>query len=78
MIEVEKEEVIKDWIEELRSNWKPRIKKETGYGYHGSSKGEKEEYTYYFDEYRYNWTVESIAFQGYVFKHINELIKDKH
>ena len=67
---------IHSFIAELKSKWNPETETKTGYGYHGSSKGDEIEYTLYFDEYRCEWTTKDIAFQGYVFKHINEFIKN--
>jgi hypothetical protein len=63
------------WIGEIKENWKPKTKTETGYGYHGSSKGDEIEYTLYFDEYRCEWGSEDRAFQGFIFKTIDKTIK---
>jgi len=67
---------IEDYIKDLKTTWEPKTKTQTGYGYHGSSKGDKKEYILYFDEYRSEWTTKDIAFQGYVFKHIDIFIKN--
>jgi hypothetical protein len=67
--------MIKYLIEILKSEWKPITEIKNGYGYHGSSKDEEIEYTLYFDEYRCEWTTKDRAFQGFVFKYINEFIK---
>ena len=66
--------VMHNFITELKSKWNPKTETKTGYGYHGSSKGDEIEYTVYFDEYRSEWTTKDRAFQGYVFKQINDFI----
>jgi len=66
--------IMLNFIMELKSKWNPKTKTKTGYGYHGSSKGDEIEYTLYFDEYRCEWTDINTAFQGYVFKNINKFI----
>jgi hypothetical protein len=68
--------VMHSFIAELKSKWNPKTETKTGYGYHGSSKGDEIEYTLYFDEYRCEWTTKDRAFQGYVFKHINKFIQN--
>jgi hypothetical protein len=67
--------VISLFIGELKENWKPKTKTKTGYGYHGSRKGDKIEYTLYFDEYRGEWTTKKRAFQGLVFKYVDKFLK---
>lgn len=67
-------DIIVDFLLDLKYEWKPKTKKETGYGYHGSSKGDEIEYTLYFDEYNSNWTTKDMAFRGFVFKKISQLI----
>ena len=69
------EKTIVDWISDLKLNWKPEKKTESGYGYHGSSKGDYIEYELYFDEFRCEWTDKDRAFQGYVFKNITSILK---
>ena len=63
-------------IKKLRSTWNPKTKIENGYGYHGSSKGSETEYTLYFDEYRCEWGSKDRAFQGLVFKYVDDTIKE--
>ena len=72
----DKTAVMHSFIGELKSKWNPETETKTGYGYHGSRKGDEIEYTLYFDEYRCEWTTKDRAFQGYVFKHINEFIQN--
>jgi hypothetical protein len=36
--------VMPRFLAELKANWKPETKTETGYGYHGSSKGDEIEW----------------------------------
>lgn len=67
--------VMPRFLAELKENWKPETKTETGYGYHGSSKGDENEYTLYFDSYRCEWTTKDRAFQGLVFQEINKFLK---
>lgn len=62
------------FIAELKSRWVPNTKTESGYGYHGSNKGDEIEYTLYFDEFRCEWTTKDIAFEGYVFKEIKKYL----
>ncbi len=62
-------------IAELKSKWIPETRQQTGYGVHGSRKGDEWEYTEYFDVFRCEWTNKDRAFQGYVFKYINSFIK---
>lgn len=66
---------IKNFISKLRDNWKPKKETKTGYGYHGSKKGDEIKYTVYFDEYRTEWTTEDRAFEGLVFKEISNLLR---
>lgn len=63
------------FISELKENWKPETKTKDGYCYHGSSKGDKIEYTMYFDEYRCEWATKDKAFQGWVFKNVDKFLK---
>jgi hypothetical protein len=67
--------VMSRFIDELKQNWKPKTETKTGYGYHGSSKGDKIEYTMYFDEYRCEWTTKDRAFQGLIFKNVDRFLK---
>ena len=67
--------VMPRFLSDLKANWKPRTETKTGYGYHGSSKGDEIEYTMYFDEYRCEWTTKDRAFQGLVFKEIDKFLK---
>ena len=67
--------VMSRFISELKQNWKPKTKTKTGCGYHGSSKGDKREYTTYFDEYRCEWTSKDRAFQGLVFKNVDRFLR---
>ena len=67
--------VMPRFLADLKANWKPKTETKTGYGYHGSSKGDKIEYTMYFDEYRCEWTTKDRAFQGLVFKEIDKFLK---
>jgi len=69
-----KELTINELITNLKKDWKPKTEVKTGYGYHGSIKGDEIEYTMYFDEFRYEWTTKDRAFQGLMFKHINEFL----
>jgi len=62
-------------IDELRGSWKPKKETRTGYGYHGSSKGDEIEYTVFLNEYSYKWTTEDAAFKGYVHEYIDKFIK---
>jgi len=56
-------------LSDLKNNWKPKIKKESGFGYHGSTKGDKIEFEMYFDEYHSEWTsFKDKAFKGFVLK----------
>jgi len=68
-------DVMPHFLSELKANWKPKTETKTGYGYHGSSKGEEIEYTLYFDSYRCEWTTEDRAFQGLVFQEISKFLK---
>jgi len=68
-------DVMPRFLADLKANWKPKTKTETGYGYHGSRKDDKIEYTMYFDEYRCEWTTKDRAFQGLVFKEIDKFLK---
>jgi hypothetical protein len=68
--------VIPRLLLELKKEWEPKTKTKIGYGYHGSSKGDKIEYVVYFDDYKNNWTTKSIAFEGFVFKRISEFLND--
>jgi len=63
------------YIYNTKEEWNPKTQKSSGYGYHGSSKGDKIEFTEYFDEYRIEWTNKDRAFQGFLFKKINELYR---
>jgi len=65
---------IADFISTLKSKWEPKTKQEVGYGYHGSSKGDKIEWTSYYDEFRAEWTDKNRAFQGFVFDHIKKFL----
>lgn len=68
-------DIIKREIAQLKKGWKPKTETKIGYGYHGSSKGDKLEYVMYFDEYRCEWTTKDIAFQGFVFENVDKLLK---
>ena len=68
-------DVMPRFLSDLKENWKPKIESKTGYGYHGSSKGDEIEYTMYFDEYRCEWTTKDRAFQGLVFKEVDKFLK---
>jgi hypothetical protein len=63
------------FIKDLADNWIPKTETKTGYGYHGSRKGDKIPYTMYFDEYRCEWTGKDRAFQGHVFSEIDSYIR---
>jgi hypothetical protein len=67
--------VMPRFLAELKANWKPKTETKTGYGYHGSSKGDEIEYTLYFDSYRCEWTTKDRAFQGLVFQEIDKFLK---
>jgi hypothetical protein len=67
--------VMPRFLAELEANWKPKTETKTGYGYHGSSKGDEIEYTLYFDSYRCEWTTKNRAFQGLVFQEIDKFLK---
>ena len=60
--------VMPRFLSELKENWKPKTETKTGYGYHGSSKGDEIEYTLYFDSYRCEWTTKDRAFKDLFFK----------
>lgn len=60
-----------DFIQSLKQNWLPETKPATGHNNHG----EAITYTLYFDVFRCEWTSRKRAFQGYVFKHVNEMIQ---
>ncbi len=68
-------DIMPRFLSELKENWKPKTETKTGYGYHGSSKGDEIEYTMYFDEYRCEWTTKDRAFQGLVFKEVDKFLK---
>jgi len=67
-------------IEEFISGMLPEIKlkekKESGCGYHGSSKDEIRSYTLYWDEYTLNWTTRELAIKGYIFSRISGVINN--
>lgn len=69
------ENIIPALLEDLKESWEPKTKTEIGYGYHGSRKGDKIEYTMYFDEFRCEWTTKDSAFQGFVFEQIDKYLK---
>lgn len=66
---------IQKLVEELRSEWKPKIQISEFEIYHGSQKGEVKSITLYWDEYKSVWTSKEAAFRGYVFNAIKEFIK---
>lgn len=71
-------EAIKEWIEEKRKSWIPETKKEDGYGYHGSNKGEYLEYELYYDVKDYEWvTDKETAFMGFIYKELDKIIKQQ-
>jgi hypothetical protein len=74
---VPNELTINDLITNLKKNWVPKTKVKTGYGYHGSSKGDEVEYTMYFDEFRQEWTTKDRAFQGLVFGYIDNCLNSR-
>tara|TARA_R110000772_G_scaffold62549_2_gene140561 strand:+ start:7465 stop:7710 length:246 start_codon:yes stop_codon:yes gene_type:complete len=68
-------------INDILKDVKLEEKHEHGYGYHGSSKGDRIDYTTYYDKHRYEWTTDkNRALQGVIFDKltpiINEIIKD--
>ena len=68
------DDVMPQFLAELEANWKPETKTSGGYGYHGSSKGDYEEYPACFDVYRCEWTTKNAAFQGLVFQEIDRFL----
>ena len=50
---------IQNYVAFLRDKWKPQTMQ---------FKHNSETITYYWDEYNHNWTIEEMAFKGYVFK----------
>lgn len=55
--------------------------KRSGYGYHGSIKGDEIHYTVYYNEYKHEYTDKDSAIRGYIFSKlspiIDEVIKNK-
>ena len=64
------ENVIKSMIDGVQF----KTREESGYGYHGSSKGEKITYTTYFDVHRCEWTTKERATEGYVLNKLRPII----
>jgi|VirMetMinimDraft_7_1064189.scaffolds.fasta_scaffold67100_2 hypothetical protein len=68
-------------ITELLKDIRLDERSEHGYGYHGSIKGDRIDYTLYYDKYRCQWTTDkNRALQGVIFDKlvpiINEIIEE--
>lgn len=68
---------ISQYIDLLRSKWRPQTKTIVGTIPHGSKKGDEVINVVYYDEYNHTWTTEDIAFKGYVFNQITKIINKK-
>jgi len=64
-------------ISEILKDVRLEEKYEHGYGYHGSSKGDRFDYTLYYDKYRYEWTTnKNTALQGIIFDKLKPIINE--
>lgn len=68
--------MLSDYVAEMKSDWKPKSKIFTGHHRHGSKSGDEEKVELFYDEYRHEWTTRDIAFKGYVFKKISDLLNN--
>lgn len=67
--------LLENTIKSLVSGVKLKSRTESGWGYHGSSKGEQITYTTYFDVHRCEWTTKDRALEGYVLSKLSPIIK---
>lgn len=63
-----------EYVDKVKKVWKPKTKQFTGMHYHGSKSGDEETVTLYFDEYSLEWTTEEMAFRGYLFNKVKEVL----
>lgn len=71
---MKKEKVVAAYIQELIDKWQPETETHTGYGYHGSSKGDEITYLVYFNVMSGERTDRYSALRGYVFSRIDDFI----
>lgn len=67
-------ENIKRFIHDARRRWKPRTKEVKATVYHGKNQGDVESHTLYWNEYECSWTTKEMAFNGYVFKKVQQIL----
>lgn len=66
--------VLSAYVAKMKTDWKPKSKIFTGHHRHGRKSAEEENVELFYDEYHHERTTEDIAFKGYLFKRISDLL----